>query len=94
MTPNLQWLRPLDCNCRQVAARNVSPDESRFWPRPIFADCEGGRGSLADRNVPYAEIKNSQDMLDFLSHLKDQERLVAACSVTFLNLDRSWPRLT
>lgn len=33
-----------------------------FWPRPIFADCEKGRMSLADRNVPYAEITHTTQM--------------------------------
>ncbi len=38
-------------------------------------DCENGRGSIADRKVAYAQIKNSTDMLDFLSHLKGLERI-------------------
>lgn len=46
---------------------------SSFWPKPIYADCEGGRGSLADRNVPYTDIRSSQDMLDFLAFLKQLE---------------------
>lgn len=33
-----------------------------FWPKPIFADCEDGRMSIADRAVPYASIKSSADM--------------------------------
>lgn len=33
-----------------------------FWPAPIFADCEKGRMSIADRGVPYAEIRSSADM--------------------------------
>lgn len=33
-----------------------------FWPKPIFADCEKGRMSIADRGVPYAEITSSADM--------------------------------
>ncbi len=33
-----------------------------FWPKPIFADCEKGRMSIADRAVPYAEITSSADM--------------------------------
>ncbi len=33
-----------------------------FWPKPVFADCEKGRMSLADRSVPYAEIKNTSEM--------------------------------
>jgi hypothetical protein len=45
-----------------------------FWPKPIYADTESGRASIADRNVAYAEIKSSKDMLDFLEHLKALER--------------------
>jgi len=33
-----------------------------FWPKPIFADCEKGRMSIADRAVPYAEILKIEDM--------------------------------
>ncbi len=41
-----------------------------FWPSPIFADCEKGRMSLADRNVPYVEITASQDMDALLTMLE------------------------
>jgi hypothetical protein len=47
---------------------------SSYWPKPIYLDCENGRGSLADRNMPYVEIKNSKDMLDALEYLKSLER--------------------
>lgn len=33
-----------------------------YWPKPIFADCERGRMSLADRKVPVATINDSKDM--------------------------------
>jgi hypothetical protein len=46
---------------------------SSFYPKPIYADCENGRASLADRQMPYAEISSSKDMLDFLAHLKSLE---------------------
>lgn len=45
-----------------------------FWPKPIFLDCEEGRGSLADRNMPYAVINTSKDMLDALAYLKTLEK--------------------
>ncbi len=45
-----------------------------FYPKPIYADCEDGRASIADRKVAYTVIKNSENMLDFLSFLKDGER--------------------
>lgn len=37
-----------------------------YWPKPIFADCEKGRMSIADRHVPYAQIESSSDMDAFL----------------------------
>jgi hypothetical protein len=43
---------------------------SSFWPKPIYADCEGGLASVADRKVPFATINRSQDMLDFLNFMK------------------------
>ncbi len=46
---------------------------SSYWPKPIYADTEKGRASIADRAMPYAEIKNSKDMLDLLSYLKKLE---------------------
>lgn len=41
-----------------------------FWPNPIFADCEKGRMSIADRGVPYAEITSSADMEALLDMLR------------------------
>ncbi len=41
-----------------------------FWPKPIFADCEKGRMSIADRGVPYAEINSSDDMDALLRMVK------------------------
>lgn len=46
---------------------------SSYWPKPIYADCEQGRASIADRGVAYAEIHSSRDMLDLLTHLKKME---------------------
>ena len=43
---------------------------SSFWPKPIYADCEEGRASIADREVPYVQVKTSHDMLDLLEYLK------------------------
>ena len=45
-----------------------------FWPKPIYLDCEAGLASIADRNIPYAAISTSQDMLDALSFLKVETR--------------------
>lgn len=41
-----------------------------FWPAPIFADCEEGRMSLADRRVPYAAIKSTAHMDALLTQLE------------------------
>ena len=43
-----------------------------FWPRPIFADTERGRMSLADRSVPYADIRSTADMDALLEHLRKE----------------------
>src|SRR6478735_6702794 len=45
---------------------------SSFSPRPIYADCEGGLMSVADRNVPYGRIKTEQDMDAFLDILRQE----------------------
>lgn len=42
---------------------------SSFWPKPILADCEKGRMSVADRGIPYAEILCVQDMKDLMRML-------------------------
>lgn len=41
-----------------------------FWPAPIFADCEDGLMSVADRQVPYAPIKSTADMRALLDMLE------------------------
>lgn len=40
-----------------------------FWPKPIFADCEDGRMSLADRKVPYGRIRSTADMDALINQL-------------------------
>jgi hypothetical protein len=52
-----------------------------FWPKPLLADCEEGRMSVADRAIPYAAIKSSADMKALLTlaeaeskRPKDQQR--------------------
>lgn len=45
-----------------------------FWPKPIFADCEKGRMSIADRQMPYGEILSTKDMDKMLEVLKDECR--------------------
>lgn len=45
-----------------------------FWPKPIFADCEKGRMSIADRKMPYAEIGSTADMDALLAMLKAECR--------------------
>ncbi len=46
-----------------------------FFPRPIWADCEAGLASVADRCVPYTSVNTSVDMLDLLTFLKMECRL-------------------
>lgn len=41
-----------------------------FWPSPIFLDADEGRMSIADRQLPYVTVKNSQDVIDFLDYLR------------------------
>lgn len=41
-----------------------------FWPKPIFADCEKGRMSIADRKMPYGEILSQADMKEFVRRLQ------------------------
>lgn len=41
-----------------------------FWPKPIFADCEKGRMSIADRQMPYGEITSIADMKEFVRRLQ------------------------
>jgi len=36
------------------------------WPKPLLADCEDGRMSVADRAIPYAAIKTTADMKGLL----------------------------
>ena len=46
-----------------------------FWPKPIFADCEDGRMSIADRAVPYARIRSTADMTALLGELRKDAAL-------------------
>jgi hypothetical protein len=48
---------------------------SSYFPKPIYADCEGGLASVADRRVPYVSVSTSTDMADLLHHLKIDGRL-------------------
>jgi hypothetical protein len=43
-----------------------------YWPKPIFADCERGRMSLADREMPYADIRSTADMAALLDLLRKE----------------------
>jgi hypothetical protein len=52
-----------------------------FWPKPLLADCEEGRMSVADRAIPYAAIRTVADMKALLTlaeaeskRPKDQQR--------------------
>lgn len=41
-----------------------------FWPKPIFVDCEDGLMSVADRKVPYAQIRSYDDMKQMIQILE------------------------
>lgn len=43
-----------------------------FAPRPIYAACEDGMMSVADRRVPYADVRSESDMKEFLYLLKTE----------------------
>jgi hypothetical protein len=45
-----------------------------FWPKPIFADCEKGRMSIADRGVAYGEVRSGQQMDDLMDLLQRECR--------------------
>lgn len=45
-----------------------------YFPAPIYADCEGGLASVADRKVPFVPVNTSDDMLDLLTFLKQECR--------------------
>lgn len=48
---------------------------SSTFPNPLFASAEGGLMSLAKRNIPYVEIKQSDDLLK-VKYALDQDALV------------------
>jgi hypothetical protein len=43
------------------------------WPNPFYASAEGGLMSIADRNIPYAEIRSSPDLLKIKMLMEDSE---------------------
>lgn len=45
---------------------------SSTWPNPFFASAEGGLMSIADRNVPYAEVRALDDLVRIKNSL-DQD---------------------
>ena len=45
-----------------------------FTPRPIYAACEDGMMSVADRRVPYAEVKSEAEMEAFLDLIDNEGR--------------------
>lgn len=66
-----------DANIKALILGAPSAGKTRsasFWPDPIFADCEKGRMSIADRKIPYAEIGSSADMDALLNMLKAECR--------------------
>jgi len=45
-----------------------------FWPKPLLADCEDGRMSVADRAIPYAAIKSIADMKALLTLAEEESK--------------------
>jgi hypothetical protein len=45
-----------------------------FWPKPLLADCEEGRMSVADRAIPYAAIKSIADMKALLTLAEEESK--------------------
>lgn len=45
---------------------------SSTWPNPLYASAEGGLMSIADRDIPYVEIKQIDELLKIKQNL-DQE---------------------
>ena len=45
---------------------------SSTWPNPFYASAEGGLMSIADRNIPYVDIRSSADLLNIKNSI-DQD---------------------
>src|ERR1017187_2965458 len=45
-----------------------------FWPKPLLADCEEGRMSVADRAIPYAAITSLADMKTLLTPAEEESK--------------------
>src|SRR5437764_5268260 len=56
------------------AAGSGKTRSSSFWPKPLLADCEDGRMSVADRRIPYAAIKSTADMKALLKMAHEEAR--------------------
>jgi hypothetical protein len=56
------------------AAGSGKTRSSSFWPKPLLADCEDGRMSVADRRIPYAAIKSTADMKALLKMAQEEAR--------------------
>lgn len=46
---------------------------SSTWPNPLYASAEGGLMSIADRNIPYVEIRSLDDLLRIKNSLDQPE---------------------
>jgi len=69
------WGPEGEANLKMLVVGGPGAGKSRmasYWPKPIYLDCEDGLASCADRGVPYARIKGSQDALDALAYLKTE----------------------
>lgn len=47
---------------------------SSTFPKPLYASAEGGLMSIASRNIPYVEIKSSEDLLELKVTLESNKQ--------------------
>jgi len=60
-----RWIKALICGEPGSGKTLISST----FPNPYYASAEGGLMSIADRNVPYAEIKSSDDLFELKNFL-------------------------
>lgn len=66
-----QWIKALICG----APGSGKTLTSSTWPNPIVASAEGGLMSLAERGVPYIQIREKETLLTLLKLLQQEPRV-------------------
>lgn len=72
-----QYLEGGDGRLRMLILGAPSSGKTRSasaYPRPIFVDCEDGLMSVADRRVPFAAIRSTDDMKQMLALLGQEAK--------------------